>query len=432
MAATNEWHGLLWSSFTPTIQSGIHMLIYGHGIWFWINTVYLYALMTVAVVTLISAVAHSDHLYRRQAGAVVFAVVLPLVSGCIYMSGLNPWPGLDLTPIGIVLSGPILAWGLFQLRLFDLVPVARHVLLETMSEGLLVLDVQRRIADVNPAARRLMGIGDERLIGMQVSALPGLWPHVITQHCAETAMETETAVGADGLRCVDMRVTPLCDRHGRVTGHLVVARDISERKRVENALRASSERLQAQLTENEALQCRLHEQAIRDPLTDLFNRRYLEETLVRELARSVRDERPVCVLMFDLDKFKHINDKLGHAAGDAVLQAVGQVLASRTRRGDVACRYGGDEFVVVLPATDLESACYRANELLDAVDALRIPYTERILVTKASCGIAAFPEHSQTGDDLLRLTDRALYMAKARGGGCVVMFGERHELVRWT
>ncbi len=132
-----------------------------------------------------------------------------------------------------------------------------------------------------------------------------------------------------------------------------------------------------------------------------------------------------------LDKFKQINDEFGHAAGDAVLQAVGQALAGQTRLGDIACRYGGDEFIVVLPGSGPEAACRRAEDLLAAIAAFTVLYADHTLFTKSSCGIAAYPEHSSSGEDLLRFTDRALYAAKAKGGNCVFVHGQALDPTSW-
>src|SRR5512145_521163 len=129
----------------------------------------------------------------------------------------------------------------------------------------------------------------------------------------------------------------------------MIFRDITERKQVEKRLRYVNDRLQGQLIEIGLLQSKLREQAIRDPLTNLFNRRYLEETLDRELARAKRETYPVCIIMIDLDHFKKINDTYGHDAGDQVLKALANTLSEQSRRGDFACRYGGEEFVIVMP-----------------------------------------------------------------------------------
>jgi diguanylate cyclase (GGDEF)-like protein len=167
---------------------------------------------------------------------------------------------------------------------------------------------------------------------------------------------------------------------------------------------------------------RLQEQAISDPLTGLYNRRYLNEFLPRELARSGRNTTPVAVILLDLDRFKGVNDSFGHEAGDLVLSAVANLLKGKVRGSDIACRYGGEEFALVLPETGLEPAARRAEDIRVAISALDLTYAGKYLGRMtASIGIALFPDHSQDADGLLRVADIALYAAKGAGRDRVVV-----------
>ena len=130
--------------------------------------------------------------------------------------------------------------------------------------------------------------------------------------------------------------------------------------------------LQNRLTEIQKLQDELREQAIRDPLTGLFNRRYLEETLNREIANANREFAPVSIIVMDVDNFKLVNDTYGHQAGDLMLQALGQLLKASTRVGDIACRYGGEEFIVVMPGASAAIAAQRAENIRATFDALYV------------------------------------------------------------
>jgi diguanylate cyclase (GGDEF)-like protein len=192
-------------------------------------------------------------------------------------------------------------------------------------------------------------------------------------------------------------------------------REIEQRAAAEVSLRRANERLQAQLEEIEGLRAQLQEQAIRDPLTNLFNRRYLEETLEREIAAAGRAHTTLCVVLLDLDHFKQINDNYGHKAGDVVLLALAELLRANTRAGDVACRHGGEEFVVVLPGAALDTARRRTEACLAQFRSQPIEHEGLVLASTFSGGIAAFPMHGATGDQLLRAADQALYRAKQAG-----------------
>jgi diguanylate cyclase (GGDEF)-like protein len=170
------------------------------------------------------------------------------------------------------------------------------------------------------------------------------------------------------------------------------------------------------------LRARLQQQAIRDPLTGLFNRRYLDETLERELQRAERHQHPISIIMIDIDHFKRFNDIYGHHAGDLLLQAVGQFLRTHTRGEDIACRYGGEEFVLVLPEASLEEARRRAEHIRTAMKHIFVEHNGQMLGGNTiSLGVAVFPTHGTTADYLIDEADRALYQAKGAGRNCVVV-----------
>ncbi len=167
---------------------------------------------------------------------------------------------------------------------------------------------------------------------------------------------------------------------------------------------------------NVTLRETLRNQAIRDPLTGLFNRRYMEESLDRELLRAARRGSSLGVVKLDLDRFKDFNDSHGHAGGDALLRELGAFLRSSLRAEDIACRYGGEEFTLILPDASLEHTRARAEELREAIRRLSVQHQDRLLAAVTlSLGVAAFPEHGDSADELLAAADKALYLAKAGG-----------------
>jgi diguanylate cyclase (GGDEF)-like protein len=157
-------------------------------------------------------------------------------------------------------------------------------------------------------------------------------------------------------------------------------------------------------------------QSIRDPLTGLFNRRYMEESLDREIRRAIRNRQSLGAVMIDLDHFKNFNDTYGHEAGDTVLAAVGGLLQSRTRVEDIACRYGGEEFALIMPDAPLAFLEKRADELREEAKHLQIQYRGKPLdKITLSLGLSSYPEHGNSANELLRVADAALYRAKAEG-----------------
>ena len=159
----------------------------------------------------------------------------------------------------------------------------------------------------------------------------------------------------------------------------------------------------------------LRREAIRDPLTGLYNRRYMEEALERETQRAKRYNAAVGLIMLDVDHFKLFNDKYGHEAGDVVLEELGKLLQHHIRGGDIACRYGGEEFLLILPDATLEATKQRAMELLKRVQLLHVIYQGKKFSVTASLGVAALPQHGSSVHSIVSAVDSALYQAKELG-----------------
>jgi diguanylate cyclase len=185
-------------------------------------------------------------------------------------------------------------------------------------------------------------------------------------------------------------------------------------------LRANELALRDQLAEISGLQSKLHDQANRDALTGLYNRRYLADALGRELARCKRDGQPLILLMIDIDHFKQINDTHGHHAGDEVLREIATLLTRNTRPSDIVCRYGGEEFLVLLPNMTLPTGHARAQAYRAHWEATTVTADTAPVRTTLSIGLAAFPQHAQTAHELIQRADSALYQAKRGGRNRVV------------
>jgi len=192
---------------------------------------------------------------------------------------------------------------------------------------------------------------------------------------------------------------------------IAITRDITERKHVADQLHDMNEQLRLQLAEIEKLQAILQEQAIQDPLTGLYNRRYMEEALKQEFARAHRANQPFSVIMLDLDNLKVLNDQHGHAVGDQALKKLGMLIKSMTRREDIACRYGGDEFLIILHNTNEVNALNRLREW-------ETSGTSKNLGDKFdihfSAGFATYPVHGKTIEEIIHVADTALYESKAK------------------
>lgn len=200
-------------------------------------------------------------------------------------------------------------------------------------------------------------------------------------------------------------------------------RDIRARLlRSEDASRAANEALESQLQEIHALQAQLREQAHRDPLTGLYNRRYFDNALEREWMQSKREGQPLSLVLIDIDFFKQINDTYGHPAGDEVLKQMAAQLDEQTRASDVVCRYGGEEFLVLLPGMSQADALERSEQWRTRFVSTVMVFGELRIQATISIGIAAYPGHGTSAQALIRSADHALYCAKNEGRNCVRVF----------
>ena len=185
--------------------------------------------------------------------------------------------------------------------------------------------------------------------------------------------------------------------------------------------------LTALILNNAQLREALREQSIHDPLTGLFNRRYMEEVLKQHLSRVTRQHHPLGMIMVDIDHFKEFNDAHGHAAGDAILCEVGRLLQNQIRVEDIACRYGGEEFLLIMPGASIAETWDRAGQLRREVKELQIEHEGRLIgEITLSAGVAVYPEHGSTQDSLMRAADAALYHAKQHGRDQVVLAEHRN------
>ena len=282
---------------------------------------------------------------------------------------------------------------------------------------------------INGADERLRGFPASEVIGHSVEEI--LTPEAMAQVRQVSAehqklrdageqtpyllMELEQKCRDGSTIWTEVHATNIVDTHGRRVGICGVTRDISARKRHEDALQAMNRRLEAQLREINLLQDKLKDQATRDGLTGLYNRRYLDETLEREMARAEREGYPLALVMLDIDHFKNLNDSYGHRAGDEVLRQLGEFLRHHARAGDLPCRYGGEEFLLVLPQLDMAHALERAETWRREFAELVVDFEGDQLQATVSAGVACYPDHGQTPDRLVEAADSALYRAKAEG-----------------
>jgi diguanylate cyclase (GGDEF)-like protein len=312
---------------------------------------------------------------------------------------------VDYTPVAYAACAVLMALALFRDDLFELLPVARSAVLDALTEVVIAVDRSGRVVDVNRAATAVLAAPATSLVGESLERLvPELTPAV-----TELSRPVEVTLARAPERTFELRTSRFGFEGDEVAGQLLVMRDISMRKQAEGELHAAREKLEEANRE-------LRRLVDTDVLTGLSNRRYLMAKLDAEVRRARRNKKAVALIVLDLDRFKTINDRYGHAVGDQVLVGCAEVLAAAKRANDIAARYGGEEFVVLLPETDAEGALVFAQRLRKDLNSRTFAAAEntRFRVT-ASYGVAAMPGDQVDVEELLRLGDLRMYRAKEEG-----------------
>lgn len=239
---TNSLHHLFWTS-SEIVQIGSFLYLrLDHGPLFWIHSIYSYALLLIATFHLVRTIGKSAIIYRRQIIILMIGFVIPWVLNALYLLGGAPIPGLDPTPLGFTLTGVALILGVYRFGLLDLSPLARSTMIEVMSDGMLVLNNDSRIVDINPAACRIFNCSNEDAIGHRAVDFFGRWPELVNRYHGVANVHEPVSREVNGqLRTFDLQISPLNDR-GNLVGRLILIRDISEERRTQVALQESEER----------------------------------------------------------------------------------------------------------------------------------------------------------------------------------------------
>jgi diguanylate cyclase (GGDEF)-like protein/PAS domain S-box-containing protein len=298
-------------------------------------------------------------------------------------------------------------------------------LFEAAQDGILILDAETgMIEDVNPFLINMLGYSIEEFVKKKLWEVGAFKDVKASQLAFGTLQENEY------IRYEDL---PLKAKDGRLIQVEFVSNVylVGDEKVIQCQIRDITSRklIQDALIKSEAL---LREQSVRDHLTGLFNRRYMEETLERELLRAVRKDLSLGIIMLDIDNFKSINDTCGHAAGDDILRSLGHLLLDQVRGEDIPCRYGGDEFIIVLPDVSRQITRERAELICDQAKHSQLKLEGEPLELEdisLSLGVALFPENGSSSTELLKSVDSALYHAKHEGKGRVVMAGSLPQVV---
>ena len=395
---TNDWHHLIWTDIAVRDLDGYAGLLVTHGPWFYVHAVYSYMLIVVATTILAFSLSQS-----MQSTLPMFAVIAaPAIVGAtnvFSISPFNPVPWYDFTTLGFAAAAVLLDSCVLRFGLLERKPVVREQVVEQLDDGVAVVTPDGQIVDVNGAAVRLLRVNKSEVLRENILKLVPMLP--LADLASRKRLSTEITIGN---RAYDVLASTLDE--GNESAELVlVFRDMTARREADMTLRKVKSDLELL--------------ANTDHLTKLHNRRFFMQRLGEEGERVRRHGSALSVLLYDLDKFKAINDTYGHDAGDLVLTVVAEVSGRIKRVTDIAARIGGEEFALLLPETDQQGAVKLAQRLRRELEEEQIVTADgtEIQVT-ASVGVATVTQVSEV-DQILNIADQALYRAKNGGRNMV-------------
>ncbi len=297
LAWTNSFHSLMWHGRHLGTTGPFIVIAKTYGLWFWVHTSYSYLLMLFGMFILIQRLFRPPRLYRGQSITLLICVIVPLVWNVLYIFQLSPIYRLDLTPSAFTISGLAMAFGLFRFRLLDIVPVARDAMIEGMSDGVIVLDTQNRLVDLNAAAEHIVGYTTVEAIGQPVDYILSGQPELVEHMCGVREAQVEVVVEkGETQRYYESHLSQLYDRRGRLAGRLVILYNITERKRAEEKLLAYQKELRSlasQLSLAEERERRRIATEVHDRISQNLAICRMKLGSLVEAARSTRFAKPL-------------------------------------------------------------------------------------------------------------------------------------------
>lgn len=391
---TDPWHNLFFGGKRALNTT----MILDAGPVSWANIYYSYLLIFISVVILFNSFFRSKGIYRQQTGLILGAAILPWVAHIMFaINGKGLLPNADMTPFIFSVTAVLIAFSIFRYHFLDIIPIARSTLIENMGEGVLVVDAEQRILDINPVARQVLSPGFS--VGDKLDKVFSFHPDLVSIFQDENQINTEIMLND---RYLDLRITHLNDARGLKIGRLIVWRDVTDLKNY---------------------QLKLERLATTDELTLTHNRRHFMELAEALVNQAHRRESPLSLAMIDIDHFKAINDEFGHLSGDKALSEFARIMKENIRGFDVFSRLGGEEFALLMVDTEEISARQIMERLNKVVAESNIIADEKQFPVTFSTGISGLTDKTDTMESLLYRADHALYVAKRTGRNRVVIWG---------
>jgi len=400
---SNPYHFLFYHTAVVDFSGPGPMLSITPGPFYLVHVAYSNISWACASFLLLIFLVRTAPSFRKQTLSMLIASSIQWVGYVIYLLGVGP-ENLDLNPILLSLSLPVYALGIFRFYLFNLVPLARDTVFEEMKDAVIVVDPELRLVDCNKRSRSLLPeIFNKNSIGEQVRQLLASHPRILEIFTLDRGQELEIPLEENNQSLVfKLSLSPLFDREKRQIASILTFHDHTRQKKLMDAL---------------------EKMATIDALTGINNRRHLMFLSEIEMSRSKRNKKPLSLLLLDMDHFKLINDTWGHHFGDMVLKKFARAVKVNIRDIDIFGRYGGEEFLIVLPETSKSKAMETAQRICRLIAELPVVFEDQAVKLTVSIGVSGtWGLDNPTVESLVQYADKALYTGKNQGRNRVVLY----------
>jgi diguanylate cyclase (GGDEF)-like protein len=409
MHATNGLHQLYYTAVEMKDDAPFPIADLEYGPFFYVHAFYMFICLTVSVLTLLLQLKGASLLFRIQLLAMAAGLIFPILANYFYLNDLSPY-GIDLGPVSMSLSYLFHWAALMSFKMFDVTPILRDTVFDRMKEGVIVLNTKDIILDYNSAMRQIMPFLKPSVIGKpftEAFAGSGILGKII-----ENGMDCDYAwMQGDKKIHHQVQMSDVEDKNGNKIGRIISFVNITEKILIQEQLK---------------------ELASIDGLTQVYNRTYFMKQSLESLGGISPNGEDVSLIMFDIDHFKKINDDYGHETGDFVLSQIAAIAKDSIRESDVIGRYGGEEFIILLPETSFDEACDLAEAIRLNVSGQHTEAGQVNVHATLSLGVSHMFLFPQVLDDpiqfLMREADQALYAAKRNGRNNVQRFVREIEL----
>lgn len=408
MHDTNDLHHLYYKSVSLRSDFPFPIVNLEYGPFFYVHSIYLFLCLMFSIIMLLVRLRKAVFRFKIQIFMMIAGLIMPIVANHFYLNGLSPY-GIDLGPVSMSISFLFHGSALITFQMFNVAPIARDTVFESMKDGVIVLSQNNRVLDYNQAMKDVLPILNKHAIGKQIKDILLGHNHLLELIKKGQSCDYELLMNRQTIH-YNIRFSPVLNKNGMTVGQILTFTNITERI---------------------YLLKKLKRLASIDGLTQIFNKSFFMNKYEEVFNELKAKGENIAVVMFDIDHFKSVNDTYGHEVGDVVLSYVSKLAKEHLRKSDFIGRYGGEEFVICMPNTNILEAYKIADHIREKIAERKTRINDNDIQVTSSFGVTStqflIGDENKTMQSLIREADQALYVAKNSGRDRVEIFELVHE-----